>query len=89
MLVGTFSSQTFHTYTFQTNFVTPLRTDTRVIMKSKCFKTKHIHKKFLKDEQVPKSPWKTIDRKIANTFPFYNVPPVLRNISKKDFAVLF
>ena len=30
-----------------------------------------------------------MDRKGANTFPFYNLPPVLRNISKKVFSVLF
>ena len=56
---------------------------------SKTFQNKtHKHKQF-KNEQVPKSPWKTMDRKGANTFPFYNLPPVLRNISKKVFSVLF
>ena len=45
------------------------------------------HKKF-KNEQVPKSPWKTLDRKGANTFPFYNLPLVLR-ISRKRIFLYF
>ena len=39
--------------------------------------------------KVPKSLWITTNRKGANTFPFYNLPPVLRNISKKVFSVIF
>ena len=30
-----------------------------------------------------------MDRKGSNTFPFYNLPPVLRNISKKEFFCAF
>ena len=30
-----------------------------------------------------------MDEKGASTFPFYNLPPVLRNISKEVFSVLF
>ena len=30
-----------------------------------------------------------MDRKGANTFHFYNLPPVLRNISKKEFFCAF
>ena len=30
-----------------------------------------------------------MDRKGDNTFPFYNLPPVLRNISKKEFFCAF
>ena len=30
-----------------------------------------------------------MDRRGANTFPFYTLPPVLRNISKKEFFCAF
>ena len=99
MLVGTCSKQTnlFHTYTlfkqsFQKHFIILLRTEARVKSKLKqnLFQThKHKENNFENDEQVPKSPWITTDRKGANTSPFYNLPPVLRNISKKVFYVLF
>ena len=50
---------------------------------------KHKEKQFWKHfEQVPKSPWITTDRKGANNFPFYNLPPVLK-ISKKEFFCAF
>ena len=53
------------------------------------FKPTSTKKAFLKTiEQVPKSPWITTDRKGANTFPFYNLPPEPRNISKRNFFVL-
>ena len=40
------------------------------------------------NEQVSKSPWITMDRKGANTFPFYNLPPEPRAISLRNFSVL-
>ena len=40
-------------------------------------------------EQVPKSPWITMDRKGANTFPFYNLLPGPKKKISKVFAVLF
>ena len=40
--------------------------------------------------KVPKSTWKTTDRKGANTFPFYNLPPPYSEISqKKEFFCAF
>ena len=55
--------------------------------------TKH-HFKQLKTQgkwskQVTKSPWITMDRKGANTFPFYNLLPEPKKTSQKVFAVLF
>ena len=47
------------------------------------------NKQFWKhNEQVSKSPWITMDRKGANTFPFYNLPPEPRAISLRNFSVL-
>ena len=90
-------TKTFHTYTFRTKFSktlhTLLRTEARVKSKfqNKNFFQTHKHKEnnFENNEQVPKSPWITTDRKGANTFPFYNLPPVLRSISKKEFFCAF
>ena len=48
------------------------------LSQSQTFQNKAHMQANLKDEQVPKIPWKTMDRKGANTFPFYNLPPVLR-----------
>ena len=45
--------------------------------------SKHHFKQFQKQsrwsKQVTKSPWKTMDEKGANTFPFYDLPPNSRN----------
>ena len=41
------------------------------------------------DIQVTKSPWKTMDERGANTFPFHNLPPELKKTSLKVFPVLF
>ena len=54
----------------------------------KYFQDKHTQA-IWKNEQVPKSPWKNTDRKGANTFPFYNLPPVLKNILEKGFFLFF
>ena len=51
------------------------------------FQTIEMQSKWSK--QVTKSPWITMDRKDANTFPFYNLPPVLRISRKSIFYVLF
>ena len=40
-------------------------------------------------QQAPKSPWITMDRKGANTFPSYNLLPEPKKTSQKVFAVLF
>ena len=56
--------------------------------------TKEIFKAFhntqtqaiLEPEQVPKSSWKTMDGKGANTFPFHNLPPILKNYKKGLFC---
>ena len=78
----------------KTIFQTLLRTDTRVDMKlsKKLFQT---HSHFEKQthfentmSKVSKSPWITMDRKGANTFPFYNLPPEPRGISIRNFSVL-
>ena len=54
------------------------------------FKPTSTKKAILKTfEHVPKSPWITTERNGANTFPFYNLPPVLKNILEKGFSVLF
>ena len=69
-----------------------MRTEARVKSKLKQKKIqthKHKENNFENNEQVPKSPWITTDRKGANTFPFYNLPPVLRNSQKRFFPVLF
>ena len=79
---------------FKTTFQTLLRTDTRVDLKS--FKETFL-KPTLKskqnnfentNEQVSKSQWITMDRKGANTFPFYNLPPEPRATSIRNFSVL-
>ena len=78
---------------FESIFQTLLRTDTRVELEfsKKLFKT-HIEKQTNNfentSEQVSKSPWITMDRKGANTFPFYNLPPEPRAISIRNFSVL-
>ena len=41
--------------------------------------TKHNFKQKQVILQVTKSPWKTMDEKGANTFPFHNLPPDSRN----------
>ena len=39
--------------------------------------------------QVTKSPWKTMDGKGANTFPFHNISPLTQENISKVFPVLF
>ena len=39
--------------------------------------------------QVTKSPWKTMDEKGANNFPFHNLTPELKKTISKVFPVLF
>ena len=62
-------------WNFQRNFLKP------TVEKQ----TNHLWKH---NEQVSKSPWITMDRKGANTFPFYNLPPEPRAISIRNFSVL-
>ena len=40
-------------------------------------------------QQVTKSPWKTMDEKGANTFPFHNLPPELKKTSQRSFLFFF
>ena len=80
--------QTFQN-TFQKHFITLLRTDTRVIIKQKNFSKHKNTKAIFKNEHVPKSPQITKDRKGANTFHFYNLPPVLIISRKNVISVLF
>ena len=46
-------------------------------------------KQNFKQKQVTKSPWKTMDEKGANTFPFHNLHPELKKKSQEVFPVLF
>ena len=41
------------------------------------------------NEQVPKSPWIITDKKGANTFPFYNLPPEPEKHLEKEFLCAF
>ena len=76
--------------------LTLLRTDTRVKLKenrrTKAF-FKHFPNiqsiKYFQNEQTSKSPWKTTDGKGANTFPFHNLPHLLKKYRKFSFYVLF
>ena len=82
-------SHHFQNSFFKKCFITLLRTDTRVIIKQiKLLKT-HKHERNFQNEQVPKSPQKTTNGKGANTFPFHNLPHLLRIILKSSFFVLF
>ena len=64
---------------------TLLKTDTRLIIKQKNF-SKHTNMKAIfKNDQIPKSQWKTTDGKGANNFPFHNLPPYSENIKKFFF----
>ena len=63
----------------------------------KTFSNPHIHKHHFKQlktkgkwsKQVTKSPWITMDRKGANTFPFYNLLPEPKKTSQKVFCCAF
>ena len=92
------TKQFFYTYTFRTKFSktlhTLLRTEARVKSKfpTKTFSNPQAQRKQLLKtiEQVPKSPWITTDRKGANTFPFYNLPPEPeKHLEKRKFSMLF
>ena len=50
--------------------------------------TKHNFKQEQVIQQVTKSPWKTMDEKGANTFPFHNLPRTQETISRV-FIVFF
>ena len=45
--------------------------------------------KHFKNEQNSKSPWKTTDGKGAKTFPFHNLPPLVRKHLEKVFFYSF
>ena len=70
-----------------------LRTETRVKSKfsnKNFFKPTSTKKTILKTfEQVPKSLWITTDRKGANTFPFYNLPPEPEKHPEKEYFCAF
>ena len=51
--------------------------------------TKHNFKQKQVIYQVTKSPWKTIDKKGANTFPFHNLPSELKKQSQRSFLCFF
>ena len=55
---------------------------------SKLFKHTNT-KAILENEQVPKSPWKTMDGKGANTFPIHNLPPRTQKSQKNVFLYSF
>ena len=88
--------KSFHTNTFQKLskqiFQTLWRTSRTEIFQRNFFKTHSwkANKQFWKhNEQVSKSPWITMDRKGANTFPFYNLPPEPRTNLYKEFFCAF
>ena len=87
MLVGTCSNQNFSHLCISKQLRHTFEDWYKGYHEVKLFKAS-THKQF-KNEQVPKSSWKNKDRKGANTFPFYNLPPVLRISRKKIFSVLF
>ena len=51
--------------------------------------TKHYFKQDQVSQQVTKSPWKIMDEKGANTFPFHNLPPELKKQSQRSFLCFF
>ena len=63
------------------NFVCVLietRTITKRFFKILSKPTPQAHYQIKASEQVTKSPWKTLDEKGDNTFPFHNLPPELK-----------
>ena len=100
LLYSKTNQNSFHTDTFSKSFrkqffQTLLRTDTRVELKfwKKLFFKTHswkANKPFWKhNEQVSKSPWITMDRKGANTFPFYKSTSRTEKLSHKEFCCAF
>ena len=89
------TKQSFHTDTFK-SFQSKFFKHSDVRVELKFFKETFLEPTIEKqannfentNEQVSKSPWITMDRKGANTFPFYNLPPEPRSISLRNFSVL-